>query len=159
MRSFPTVAAATVLACFGVVALSHKPFSAPIEVVQSSDGQFIQQLDDQEATLNQRRQAKELLRAFVRGQLASFYWGQFASSLRDLGLSSDESLNVHLETNVSSTRLWLTPKRGDESYLAVVYFNGEKLVRLQCRGLATLPKEQTFSVCPEGWTSWNISEN
>ena len=43
------------------------------------DARLVEQLDDQEATLNQRRQAETLLRAFVRGQLASFYWGQFAS--------------------------------------------------------------------------------
>ncbi len=37
------------------------------------DARLVEQLDEQEATLNQRRQAETLLRAFVRGQLASFY--------------------------------------------------------------------------------------
>ena len=81
--------------------------------------------------MNQRLQAESLLRVFVRGQLASFYWRQFASSLIDLGLSSDASVDVRFETNASSTRLWLTPKRGSERYVAIVHFNGSKLVRVQ----------------------------
>ena len=81
--------------------------------------------------MNQRLQAESLLRAFVRGQLASFYWGQLASSLVDLGLSSDESVYVRVKKNASSTRLWLTPKRGSERYLAIVHFNCSKLVRVQ----------------------------
>jgi hypothetical protein len=39
------------------------------------DARLVRQLDDQEATLNQSRQAETLIRAFVRGQLAGFYWG------------------------------------------------------------------------------------
>ena len=54
------------------------------------------------------------------------------SSLVDLGLSSDETMDVRVETKASSTRLWLTPKRGSESYVAIVHFNGSKLVRVQC---------------------------
>jgi hypothetical protein len=37
------------------------------------DARLVEQLDDQEEALNQLRQAETLLRAFVRGQLASFY--------------------------------------------------------------------------------------
>ena len=54
------------------------------------------------------------------------------SSLVDLGLSSDETMDVRVETKASSKRLWLTPKRGSESYVAIVHFNGSKLVRVQC---------------------------
>ena len=108
--------------------------------------------------MNQRRQAETLLRAFVRGQLASFYWGQFASSLVDLGLSSDENLDVRVETTASRTRLWLTPKRGSESYVAIVHFNGSKLLRVQCRGLKPVPTELKTAVCPEGWRSFEIPE-
>ncbi len=41
-------------------------------------------------------------------------------------------MDVRVETKASSTRLWLTPKRGSESYVAIVHFNGSKLVRVQC---------------------------
>ena len=109
--------------------------------------------------MNQRLQAESLLRVFVRGQLASFYWGQFASSLVDLGLSSDEALDVRVETKGRSTRLWLTPKRGRESYVAIVHFNGSKLVRLQCRGLTPVSSEQKSAACPEGWRAFEIPES
>ncbi|MDG1060000.1 MAG: thymidylate synthase, partial [Synechococcus sp. cluster3_bin.96] len=135
MRSLPTVVAALLLGGLGLIATSQTQVFSPGDVGLPMDARLVEQLDDQEATLNQRRKAEPLLRAFVRGQLASFYWGQFASSLIDLGLSSDETLHVRVETHASSTRLWLTPKRGSESYVAIVHFNGSKLVRVQCRGL------------------------
>ena len=123
-----------------------------------TDTRLIEQLDDQEATLHQCRQAESWFRAFVRGQLASFYCGRFASSLVDLGLSSDESVEVRVETNASSTRLWLTPRRGIESYVAIVHFNGFKLVRVQCRGLTPVSTEQRSAVCSEGWRAFEIPE-
>lgn len=156
MRSVPTVVAALLLGGLGLIATSQTQVFSPGDPVLSMDARLVEQLDDQEEALNQRRQAETLLRAFVRGQLASFYWGQFASSLIDLGLSSDETMDVTVETKSSSTRLWLTPKRGSESYVAIVHFNGSKLVRLQCRGLTPASSEQTAAVCPEGWRAFEI---
>ena len=149
MRSVPTVVAALLLGGLGLIATSQTQVFSPGDPGLPMDARLIEQLDDQEATLNQRRQAETLLRAFVRGQLASFYWGQFASSLIDLGLSSDETMDVRVETKSSSTRLWLTPKRGSESYVAIVHFNGSKPVRLQCRGLTPASSEQTAEVLPK----------
>jgi hypothetical protein len=156
MRSVPTVVAALLLGGLGLIATSQTQVFSPGDPGLPMDARLIEQLDDQEATLNQRRQAETLLRAFVRGQLASFYWGQFASSLIDLGLSSDETMDVRVETKSSSTRLWLTPKRGSESYVAIVHFNGSKPVRLQCRGLNPASSEQKAAVCPEGWRAFEI---
>ena len=158
MRSLPTVVAALLLGGLGLIAISQSPMMTPRKAGLPTDARLVQQLDDQEATLNQRRQAETLLRAFVRGQLASFYWGQFASSLVDLGLSSDENLDVRVETTASRTRLWLTPKRGSESYVAIVHFNGSKLLRVQCRGLKPVSTELKTAVCPEGWRSFEIPE-
>ena len=156
MRSVPTVVAALLLGGLGLIATSQTQVFSPGDPGLPMDARLIEQLDDQEATLNQRRQAETLLRAFVRGQLASFYWGQFASSLIDLGLTSDETMDVRVETKSSSTRLWLTPKRGSESYVAIVHFNGSKLVRLQRRGLNPASSEKTAAVCPEGWRAFEI---
>ena len=158
MRSLPTAVAALLLGGLGLIATRQTQVFSPGDVGLPMDARLVEQLDDQEATLNQRRQAETLLRAFVRGQLASFYWGQFASSLIDLGLSSDETMDVRVETQASSTRLWLTPKRGSESYVAIVHFNGSKLVRVQCRGLTPASTEQMAVVCPEGWRAFEIPE-
>ena len=158
MQSVPTVVAALLLGGLGVIATIQTQVFSPGEAGLPTDARLVQQLDDQEATLNQRRQAQTLLRAFVRGQLASFYWGQFASSLADLGLSSDGNVDVQVETKDRTTRLWLTPKRGRENYLAIVHFNGSKLVRVQCRGLKPVSTEQKAAVCPDGWKSFAIPE-
>ena len=156
--SVPTVVAALLLGSLGVIATSETKVSTPGEIGLSIDARLVRQLDDQEATLNQRLQAETLLRAFVRGQLASFYWGQFASSLVDLGLSSDKNVNVRVETKGSSTRLWVSPQRGSENYVAIVHFNGSKLVRRQCRGITPVSADQKAAVCPEGWKAFEIPE-
>ena len=64
--------------------------------------------------------------------------------------------DVRVEMQASSTRLWLTPKRGCESYIAIVYFNGSKFVRVQCRGLTPASTEQIAAVCPERWMPFEI---
>ena len=156
--SVPTVVAALLLSVLGVIAISETKVSTPGEIALSMDARLVRKLDDQEATLNQRRQAETLLRAFVRGQLASFYWGQFASSLVDLGLSSDKNVDVRVETKGSSTRLWVSPQRGRENYVAIVHFNGSKLVRRQCRGMKPVSADQKAAVCPEGWQAFEIPE-
>ena len=156
--SVPTVVAALLLSVLGVIAISETKVSTPGEIALSMDARLVRKLDDQEATLNQRRQAETLLRAFVRGQLASFYWGQFASSLVDLGLSSDKNVDVRVETKGSSTRLWVSPQRGSENYVAIVHFNGSKLVRRQCRGTTSVSADQKAAVCPEGWKAFEIPD-
>ena len=158
MRSLPTVLAALLLGGLGLIATSQTQVFSPGDVGLPMDARLVEQLDDQEATLNQRRQAETLLRAFVRGQLASFYWGQFASSLVDLGLSSDKNVDVRVETKGSSTRLWVSPQRGRENYVAIVHFNGSKLVRRQCRGIKPVSADQKAAVCPEGWQAFEIPE-
>ena len=158
MRSLPTVLAALLLGGLGLIATSQTQVFSPGDVGLPMDARLVEQLDDQEATLNQRLQAETLLRAFVRGQLASFYWGQFASSLVDLGLSSDKNVDVRVETKGSSTRLWVSPQRGSENYVAIVHFNGSKLVRRQCRGTTSVSADQKAAVCPEGWKAFEIPE-
>ena len=74
--SVPTVVAARLLGGLGVIATSETKVSKPGEIGLSMDARPVLQLDDQEATLNQRRQAETLLRAFVHGQLASFVSGE-----------------------------------------------------------------------------------
>ena len=150
--------AAFLLGGLGLIATSQTQEFSPDAASFSTDASLVEQLDDQEAVLNQRRQAETLLRAFVRGQLASFYWGQFATSLVDLGLSGDKTMDVSVETQDQTTRLWLTPKRGRERYVAIVHFNGSKLVRIQCRGLSPVSKDLKAAICPEGWRAFDIPQ-
>ena len=145
--SVPTVVAALLLSFLGVIAISETKVSTPGEIGLSMDARLVRQLDDQEATLNQRRQAETLLRAFVRGQLASFYWGQFASSLVDLGLSSDKNVNVRVETKGSSTRLWVSPQRGSETMLRLCISMAPSLlgVNVEEQHLSLLTRKLLFA--------------
>ena len=114
-------------------------------------------LDERDFTLHQRRGVEELLAAFAKGQLTRHYWGQFATSLVDLGLTADSSLRVRVENSDSVTRLWLIPRRGDETYLAQVSFNGTRLERLYCRGTAGGEVAPQADQCPLGWTSFSVT--
>ena len=60
--SVTTVVAALLLGGLGVIATSETKVSKPGEIGFSMDARLVQPLDDQEATLNQRRQESPCLR-------------------------------------------------------------------------------------------------
>ena len=119
---------------YGASGLLHGQGRTATDVVWLAGDSEWTRLDEREATLHQRRQAEEILGAFTRAQLTRHYWGQFASSLIDLGLVADPSLKASVDSQSLQTRLWLTPRRGDEAYLSQVSVDGGKLRRLHCRG-------------------------
>lgn len=127
------------------------PTSQGLERVWDGTTPNYNHLDERDATLHQRRSVEDLLAAFTKGQLTRHYWGHFASTLADLGLSADSSLGARVETADGATRLWLTPQRGEEAYLAQVSFNGAKLARLHCRGISGGEVEPQAGRCPAGW--------
>lgn len=157
----PTLASALLLIGFGWGGLTHHHGRSAVNTGWFVGEPELDQLHEREATLHQRRGAQELLSAFTRAQLTRHYWGQFASSLTDLGLLADPLLQARVENEADVTRLWLTPKRGDEAYLSQVRSNGGNLLRLQCRGPAIdLFKQTNVEVigneCPSGWTSLSL---
>ena len=77
-----------------------------------------------EITLHQRSEAETLLMEFIRAQMMRHYWGEFASSLQDLGLSSGPQLLAKVDRDAVRTRLWLEPHHGTEAYLAEVERSG-----------------------------------
>ena len=146
------------LAGLGASGLLHGQGHTAADVAGLAGESEWTRLDEREATLHQRRQAEELLGAFTRAQLARHYWGQFASSLNDLGLVADPSLKVSVDRQPLQTRLWLTPRRGDEAYLSQVSVDGGKLLRVHCRGPiadvgATSVAVTDSDQCPAGWSA------
>ena len=61
MRSVPTVVAALLLGGLGLIATSQMQEFSPGDAGLPMDARLVEQLDDQEATLNQRRHAETLL--------------------------------------------------------------------------------------------------
>ena len=157
-QMIPTLASAALLLGIGLSGLTHHQGRSAVNPGWLAGEAELDQLQEREATLHQRRGAQELLGAFTRAQLTRHYWGQFASSLTELGLVADPSLQARVENTGAVTRLWLTPRRGDEAYLSQVRSNGGNLLRLQCRGPAfdsdkTINFEFNKNECPTGWTS------
>ena len=157
-RLFPTFVSAALLAGLGASGLLQGQGRTSSEIGWFAGDAEWARLEEREATLHQRRNAEELLGAFTRGQLTRYYWGHFASSLTDLGLVADPSLKARVDSQSLMTRLWLTPKRGDEAYLSQVLVVGGKLLRLHCRGPiadvgATSGSEADGKQCPRGWTA------
>ena len=155
--SLPTLASAFILAGLGIAATLNSPSGKVLATVWDGADPDYSLLDERDATLHQRRGVEELLSAFTKGQLTRHYWGHFAPTLADLGLTADASLGVQVENSKGVSRLWLTPRRGAEAYLAQVSFNGEKLERLHCRGTAGSDVEPQADQCPVGWTTFSQS--
>ena len=71
-----------------------------------------------EVILHQRSEAETLLKELTRAQMTRRYWGEFAGSLQDLGLSSGPQFQATLDCDPLRTRLWLEPQHCMEAYLA-----------------------------------------
>ena len=97
LSSLPSLASAAVLASLGFVAMLSTESGQGLKSVWSGAAPEYILLDERDSTLHQRRGVEELLAAFAKGQLARHYWGQFASSLVDLGLTADSSLGFRVE--------------------------------------------------------------
>ena len=154
----PTLASAAMLMGIGFSGLTHHERRSAVNSDWLVGEPELEQLDEREATLHQRLGAQELLGTFMRSQLTRHYWGQFASSLTDLGLMADPSLRARVVNGPGFTQLWSTPRRGDEAYVSQVRANGVNLLRLQCRGPAidsvkAKNVQLNRNECPPGWTS------
>ena len=158
LSCLPSLVSAAALAGLGLAAMLDAPSSQGLESVWTGAVPDYSRLDERDATLHQRRGVEDLLAAFTKGQLTRHYWGHFAPTLADLGLTADSSLGARVENVDGATRLWLTPRRGEEAYLAQVSFNGEKLERLHCRGISGEEVEPNADQCPFGWTPMKQSD-
>ena len=102
-------------------------------------------------TLHQRSEAETLLMEFTRAQMTCHYWGEFASSLQDLGLSSGAQLLARVDSDAVRPRLWLEPHHGTEAYLAEVERWGGRLRMHHCRGDRDGVGLVHEDRCPDGW--------
>ncbi|WP_232202421.1 thymidylate synthase [Synechococcus sp. WH 8109] len=104
-----------------------------------------------EVTLYQRSEAETLLKEFTLAQMTRHYWGEFAGSLQDLGLSSGPQFQATVDRDPLRTRLWLKPHLGTEAYLAEVERSGGRLRMHHCRGDRKGAGQAAAGHCPDGW--------
>ena len=133
-----------------LVAPSHG-FSLDHAVPQSSQANLSRLLMQREITLHQRSEAETLLMDFTRAQMTRHYWGEFAGSLQDLGLSAGPQLVATVDRDAVRTRLWIQPHHGTEAYLAEVERWDGRLRMRHCRGDRDGVGLVHENRCPDGW--------
>ena len=140
----------------GLVAPRHGlslDHAAPMPLQPNLSRQLLQR----EITLHQRSEAENLLMDFTLAQMTRHYWGQFAGSLQDLGLSVGPQLVATVDRDPGRTRLWIEPHHGTEAYLAEVARSGGRLRMHHCRGDREGAGQAPARHCPDGWEriKWN----
>ena len=145
--------AALGLLAIGVSALvaPRHGFSLDQAVPRPSKVNLSRRLLQREITLHQRSEAETLLMDFTRAQMTRHYWGEFAGSLQDLGLSASPQLDATVDRDAVRTRLWIQPHHGTEAYLAEVERWGGRLRMRHCRGDRDGVGLVHEDRCPDGW--------
>ena len=126
-------------------------FSLDHAVPQSSQANLSRRLMQREVSLHQRSEAETLLKEFTLAQMTRHYWGEFAGSLQDLGLSSKSQFQATVNRDAVRTRLWLEPHLGTEAYLAEVERSRGRLRMHHCRGDRKGAGRVQAGHCPAGW--------
>ena len=146
------------LAALGLLAIGVSGLVAPRHglsldqaVPRPSQVNLSRRLLQREITLHQRSEAETLLMDFTRAQMTRHYWGEFAGSLQDLGLSAGPQLMATVDRDAVRTRLWIQPHHGTEAYLAEVERWGGRLRMRHCRGDRDGVGLVHEDRCPDGW--------
>ena len=146
------------LAALGLLAMGLSALVAPRQgrsldhaVPQPSQANLSRRLMQREITLHQRSEAETLLKEFTLAQMTRHYWGEFAGSLNDLGLSSGPQFQATVDRDTVRTRLWLKPLHVAEAYLAEVERSGGRLRMHHCRGDRKGTVQVEAGRCPDGW--------
>ena len=146
------------LAALGLLAIGVSGLVAPRHglsldqaIPRPSQVNLSRRLLQREITLHQRSEAETLLMDFTRAQMTRHYWGEFASSLQDLGLSASPQLVATVDRDAVRTRLWIQPHHGTEAYLAEVERWGGRLRMRHCRGERDGVGLVHEDSCPDGW--------
>ena len=146
------------LAALGLLAMGVSALVAPrhgLSLDQAAprlyEANLSRQLLQREITLHQRSEAETLLMDFTRAQMTRHYWGEFAGSLQDLGLSAGPQLVATVDRDAVRTRLWIQPHHGTEAYLAEVERWDGRLRMRHCRGERDGVGLVHEDRCPDGW--------
>ena len=147
---------ALVLASLGGWGLAHglagdAPLIPPVSERPPMDASLAERLAVREISVDQRRRAQQLIKAFTLGQMTRHYWGGFAESLIDLGLDAPETLTTQMRQGGDATTLLIQPRLGDESYLSGVAWRGGRLATWACVGAGKPADVGQRAACPEGW--------
>ena len=86
------------------------------------------------------------------------YWGSFAESLVELGLSPMEQAKTMVRSDDRSTRLWIEPRREETAYLALFEHRENRLFARHCKGNRKQVMKPFSSDCSASWIGIDIPE-
>ena len=152
------------LAALGLLVMGVSAFVAPRHGLSLAhagsmplQANLSRQLLQREITLHQRSEAETLLMEFTLAQMTRHYWGEFAGSLQDLGLSAGPQLVATVDRDDGRTRLWIQPHHGTEAYLAEVERWDGRLRMRHCRGHRDGTGLGREDRCPVGWQKIHLN--
>lgn len=157
LHNLASLLVASPLAVIGVIGLTSSHQGGVVSAAaadptdQSSALALSNLLAEREITLEQRREAQQLVKDFTLGQMTRHYWGEFSPSLKDLGLSAREHVVTRMTSDDQTTTLWVIPPRGTEAFLAVVERRAGRLIAWSCRGGKEVMPQEPGKTCPSGW--------
>jgi hypothetical protein len=145
------------LGLIGLAGLVQLPLQPPLASrTGASTGGVLAGLEAQEALLDQRQQASQLLERFVGAQITRYFWGGFSGYLDVLGIEIPSGMKPELKVDETVAQLQLTPRTGAETYLARVEAIESVPRGVVCRGEGRVPLDFPSRAgrlrCPEGWT-------
>ena len=111
-------------------------------------------LAEQEARQDARARAADVLGRFVGGEITRYFWGGFTGYLDVLGLEPPEDMEVTISQEPDMVQLLLTPRGGDERFVARVQAEENVPRGVACSGRGEpgsfrLQRDQLQ--CPPGW--------
>lgn len=111
-------------------------------------------LAHQEARQDARARATDVLGRFVGGEITRYFWGGFTGYLDVLGLELPEDMEVRISQEPDMVQLLLTPRGGEERFVARVQAEENVPRGVACSGRGepgAFALERDQLQCPPGW--------
>jgi hypothetical protein len=145
----------SLLALLGLAGLTQwRPLPPLASRIGAQTDRVLADLARQEASQDARTRATDVLGRFVGGEITRYYWGGFTGYLDVLGLEPPEDMEVTISQEPRMVQLLLTPRGGDERYVARVQAEENVPRGVACSGRGepgTFPLERDQLQCPPGW--------
>jgi hypothetical protein len=141
----------------GLAALVQLPLAPPLASRPgAATERVLADLASQESAQDSRERATQLLSRFVGAEITRYFWGGFSGYLDVLGLESPEDMAVSIRQDPDAVQLLLTPREGQQRFVARVEANENVPRGVACQGQGEPGRFRwrgDLLICPVGWQS------
>ena len=149
------VSVLSLLALLGLAGLTQwRPVPPLASRTGAQTDRVLADLAEQEARQDARSRATDVLARFVGGEITRYFWGGFTGYLDVLGLEPPEDMEVNIRQSADMVQLLLTPRGGDERFVARVQAEENVPRGVACSGRGEpegFRLERDQLQCPSGW--------